>query len=98
MLDHTMLKELGIRTMDDGLAILKLTNELSASPEQLLLHCWLSDSIPSQPIFYKPHPKWVVVAQHSEEILHHHNSKIVERYNKYIHNFAPLQAGDTVAI
>ena len=32
--------------------------------------------------------------QHHEEILHLHNAKIVERYNKYTHNLPPLQAGD----
>ena len=36
--------------------------------------------------------------QHRKEILHHHNAKIVERYNKYTHNLLPLQAGDTIAI
>ena len=65
---------------------------------QLLLHHRLLDSIPSLSIIYKPHPEWVVAAQCWEEILLHHNAKIVERYNKYTHNFPPLQAGDTIAI
>ena len=55
-------------------------------PAQLLLHCWLCDSIPSQPILYKPYPGGVVAAQRHEEILHHCNARIVERYNKYTHN------------
>ena len=65
---------------------------------QLLLHCRIRDSIPSQPILYKSLPKWVAVAQHHKEILHHCNVNIVERYNRYTHNLSPLQAGDTVAI
>ena len=65
---------------------------------QLLFHCQLCDSIPSQPILYKPHPEWVVVVQHHEEILHNRNAKIVERYNKYTHNLSPLKAGDIIAI
>lgn len=71
---------------------------IGLSPAQLLLHRQLRDSIPSQPILYKPHPEWVSAAQHREEMLYHRNAKIVERYNKYTHNLPPLQAGDTVAI
>ena len=71
---------------------------IGQSPVQRLLHHWLHDSIPSQPILYKPHLKWVEVAQICEEILHHHNAKIVERYNKYTHNLLPLQADHTKAI
>ena len=55
-------------------------------------------SMPLLPILYNQHLKWVVVAQWREEILHHHNVKMVEKYNRYIHNFCPLRAGDTVAI
>ena len=33
-----------------------------------------------------------------KEILHRHNAKMVEGYNKYTHNLSPLQPGDTVAI
>ena len=40
----------------------------------------------------------VSAAQRREELLHHRNAKIVERYNKYTHNLPPIQAGDTVAI
>ena len=58
----------------------------------------IQDSIPAQPILYKPHPEWVVVAQCREEILHHPNAKIVERYNKYTNNLPLLQTGDTVTI
>ena len=50
------------------------------------------------PFLYKPHSKWVAAAQCWEEILFHHNAKIVERYNKYTHNLPLLQADDTVAI
>ena len=71
---------------------------IGLSPAQLLLHHRLQDSIPAQPILYKPHSEWVEAAQCRKEILHHHNAKRVERYNKYTHNLLPLQAGDTVAI
>ena len=64
---------------------------------QLQLHHQHQDSIPAQPILYKPHPKWVVAAQRCKEILHHRNAKIIQSYNKYTHNLSPLQAGDTVA-
>ena len=36
--------------------------------------------------------------QRPKEILHQHNAKIVERYNKYTHNLLLLEAGDTVDI
>ena len=65
---------------------------------QLLFHCQLLDSILSQPILYKLHSEWVVVAQCCKELLHHCNAKIIEKYNRYTLNFFPLQAGDTVAI
>ena len=39
-------------------------------------------NIPSQPILYKPHPKWVAAVQRHEEILHHCNAKIEDRYKK----------------
>ena len=65
---------------------------------QLLLHCRLRDPIPSQPTLYKPHPKWVAAAQRCDELPHHWNSKIVERYNRHTHNLSLLQTGDTVAI
>ena len=82
-------------------AILQYRNtpiqSIGLSPAQLFLHRRLRDSIPSQPFLYKPHPKWVAAAQ-DEEMLHHRNAKIVERYNKYTHNLLPLQAGDTVTI
>ena len=59
-------------------AILQYQNNpiqsISLSPVQLLLHYRLHDSIPSQPILYKPHPEWVAAAQCSKEILHHHNA------------------------
>ena len=64
---------------------------------QLLLHHQLCDSIPSQSIIYKPHLKWVVAAQCYKEILHHHNVKIIAKYNKYTHILS-LQAGDSGAI
>ena len=51
---------------------------IGLSPAQLLLHCQLHDSIPSQPILYKPHPEWIAAAQHRKKILHHHNAKIVK--------------------
>ena len=83
-------------------AILQYQNtpilSIGLSQAQLLLRYWLWDLIPSQPILYKPHSKWVAMAQHHKEILHHCNVKIVERYNKYTHNLPPLQAGDTIAI
>ena len=83
-------------------AILQYRNtpiqSIGLSPAQLFLHRRLRDSIPSQPFLYKPHPKWVAAAQRREEMLHHRNAKIVERYNKYTHNLLPLQAGDTVTI
>ena len=86
-------------------AILQYQNtpiqSIDLSPAQLLLHRRLRDSIPPQPILYKPHPEWVSAAQRREEMLHHRNAKIVERYNKYTqytHNLPPLQDGDTVAI
>ena len=50
------------------------------------------------PFLYKPHPEWVAAAQCCEEILHHRNAKIAERYNKYTHNFPPLLAGYTITI
>ena len=59
---------------------------IGTSLAQLLLHHWLHDSIPSQPILYKPHSKWIAAMQHCEEILQYHNTKRVERYNKYTHN------------
>ena len=68
---------------------------MSLSPEQLPLYRRLWDSMPAQPILYKPHPEWVVVAQCCKKILHHHSAKIVEMYNKYSHSLTPLQAGDT---
>ena len=71
---------------------------IGQSPVQLLLHHQHHDSIPSQPIFYKPHPEWVVVVQCHKKIFHYRNAKIVESYNKYTHNLPPLQTGDTVAI
>ena len=71
---------------------------IGLSPAQLLLHRRLQDSIPSQPFLYKPHPEWIVAAQHHEEILHKLNAKMVETYNKHTHNLCPLQAGDTVTI
>ena len=43
---------------------------IGLSPAQLLLHCRLRDSIPSQPFLYKPHPEWIAAAQRREEILH----------------------------
>ena len=83
-------------------AILQYRNtpiqSIGLSPAQLLLHRRLRDSIPSQPILYKPHPEWVAAAQRREEMLHHRNAKIIERYNKHTHNLPPLQAGDTVTI
>ena len=33
-----------------------------------------------------------------EEILHHHNAKMVERYDRYTHNLCSLWTGDKVAI
>ena len=71
---------------------------IGLSLANLLLPCQLRDSIPSQPILYKPNPEWVAVAQHCKEILYHRNTKIVEKYDKYTHNLPPLQAGDSVAI
>ena len=71
---------------------------IGLSPSQLLLHCWLHDSIPSQPTLYKPHPEWVAAAQHRDKLLHHRNSKIVERYNRHTHNLSSLQTDNTVAI
>ena len=83
-------------------AILQYRNtpiqSISLSPAQLFVHRRLHDSIPSQPILYKPHPEWISVVQRRKEMLHHCNAKIVERYNRYTHNLPPLQAGDTVAI
>ena len=82
-------------------AILQYQNtpiqSIGLSPAQLL-HYRLHDSIPSQLILCKPHPEWVVAAQHCEETFHHCNAKIVERYNKYTHNLLPLDAVDTMAI
>ena len=78
--------------------IFKLTQGISQSWAQFLLHHQLRDSFPSQPILNKPHLEWVVVVQHHKEILHHCKAKIVERYNRYTNNLSPLQAGDTVAI
>ena len=53
---------------------------IGLSPAQLLLHCWLHDSIPTEPILYKPHAEWAVAAQHRKKILHYHNAIIVEKY------------------
>ena len=77
-------------------AILQYWNNLS--PNQLLLHNWLHDSIPSQPILYKPHPEWVAAVQRCKKLLYHHNAKIVERYNRYTHNLSPLRADDRVTM
>ena len=71
---------------------------IGLSPVQLLLHCQHHDSIPSQPTLFKPHLEWVAAAQRRDELLHHRNSKIVERYNRHTHNLSPLQTGNTVAI
>ena len=59
-----------------------LIQDIGLSPVQLLLHHQLQDSIPSQLILYKPHPEWGAAAQCHEEILHHHNAKMAERYNR----------------
>ena len=39
---------------------------------ELLLYRRLHDSIPSQPILYKPHPEWIAAAQHCDELFLHH--------------------------
>ena len=71
---------------------------IGLSPAQLLFHCQLCDSIPLQPIIYKPNPEWIAAAQRCREILHHCNAKIIKRYNRYIHHLCPLQTSDTEAI
>ena len=64
-------------SLDDKVAraILQYRNTpiqgIDLSPAQLLLHRQLHDSIASQPILYKPHPKWVAAAQCHDELLHH---------------------------
>ena len=69
---------------------------IGLSPSQFQLQ--LRDSIPSQPILYKPHPEWITAAQRREEILNHCNAKMIKNYNRYTPNLCPLQTGDTVAI
>ena len=49
-------------------------------------------------LLYKPHPEWIAAAQHRNQLLHHRNSEIVEKYNRHTHNLSPLQTSDTVAI
>ena len=72
--------------------IMTLLLELSSSTETPQHLCNSNstadyDFITSQPIHYKPHPESEVVAQCCKEILHHRNTKIVERYT---HNLSPL--------
>ena len=85
-----------------ALAILLYQNTLiqgiGLSLAQLQLHCQLCDSIPSQPTLYKLHPRWVAATQCRNELFHHRNTKIIERYNRCTHNLSPLQTGNTVTI
>ena len=73
-------------------AILQYRNtpiqSIGLSLVQLLLHCQLHDSIPSQPFLYEPHHEWVAAAQYHKDLLHYHNAKIVKRYNRYTHNLS----------
>ena len=66
---------------------------IGLSPAQLLLHHRLRDPIPSQPTLYKLHLEKLAAAQRRDELLHHRNSKIVERYNRHTHNLSRLQTG-----
>ena len=55
-------------------AILQDQNTPIQSIGLSLVQLLLRDSIPAQPILYKPHPEWVVAAQCRKEIFHHCNA------------------------
>ena len=84
------------------LALLQYRNtpirDIGLSPAQILLHRQLRDGVPTNPMYYQPHPEWIVTAEKREQLLSTPNMTQEKRYNIGTRELRNLDVGTNVVI